>query len=408
MTLSLPLDGGPAGERPLTVTELATLAKEVLEASVPPVWVVGEVSGFRRHANGHWFFTMKDAGAKLGCVMWRADAARAKGEPQEGMQLFARGTLTLYPPWGETRFMVRDLLATMEGGLHAALLERARASLEKDGLFALERKRPLPPFPRAIGVITSPTGAVWRDIVAVVGRRWPATELVLIGAKVQGDEAPADLRRALALANRLEWLDVLIVGRGGGSKEDLWAFNDEGVARAVAASRVPVISAVGHEGDVSLTDLVADVRAATPSAAAEKAVPDRAELLRRLDALQGSLASGALRRVALVDERLRHAATRMARSCERLIEHGTGRLREAHSRMAVACDRGVQARRAEVARLAGQLDALSPLRVLERGYAVARAADGRVLRRIADFPADRAFRLRVLDGEIHARSEGPS
>ena len=403
-----PPPGGPPGDRPLTVTELATLAKDVLEAAVPPVWVVGEVSGFRKHANGHWFFTMKDAGAKLGCVMWRADAARAKGEPQEGMQLFARGSLTLYPPWGETRFMVRDLLATMEGGLHAALLERARASLEKDGLFALERKRPLPPFPRAIGVVTSPSGAVWRDIVAVTRRRWPLVELVLIGAKVQGEDAPADLRRALALANRLEALDLLIVGRGGGSKEDLWAFNDEGVARAVAASRVPVISAVGHEGDVSLTDLVADVRAATPSAAAEKAVPDRIELLHRLDVLRGSLASGAARRVALVDEQLRHAATRMARSCERMTDRGTTRLRDARTRMGLAAARAVEARRAEVARLAGQLDALSPLKVLERGYAVARDADGRVLRRAADLPPGLRFRLRVADGEVRARSEGTS
>jgi exodeoxyribonuclease VII large subunit len=405
VTLPLPL-GGPAGERPLTVTELATLAKEVLESAVPPVWVVGEVSGFRQHANGHWFFTLKDAGAKLNCVMWRADAARATGAPQEGMQLFARGTLSLYPPWGETRFMVRDLLVTMEGGLHAALLERARANLEKDGLFALERKRALPPFPRAIGVVTSPSGAVWRDIVAVVGRRWPSVELVLIGAKVQGEEAPADLRRALALADRLETLDVLIVGRGGGSKEDLWAFNDEGVARAVAASRVPVISAVGHEGDVSLTDLVADVRAATPSAAAEKAVPDRVELLHRLEVLRGSLASGATRRVALVGEQLRHAATRMARSCERMTERGTARLRDARTRMALATERAVEARRAEVARLAGQLDALSPLKVLERGYAVARDADGRVLRRTADLPPGLSFRLRMVDGEVRARSEG--
>ena len=407
MTLPQPA-GGPPGDRPLTVTELATLAKEVLEAAVPPVWVVGEVSGFRRHANGHWFFTLKDAGAKLGCVMWRADAARAKGEPQEGMQLFARGSLTLYPPWGETRFMVRDLLATMEGGLHAALLERARASLEKDGLFALERKRPLPAFPRAIGVVTSPSGAVWRDIVAVTRRRWPLVELVLIGAKVQGEDAPADLRRALALADRLERLDLLIVGRGGGSKEDLWAFNDEGVARAVAASRVPVISAVGHEGDVSLTDLVADVRAATPSAAAEKAVPDRVELLHRLDVLRGSLASGASRRVALVEEQLRHAATRMAGSCQRITDRGTTQLRDARTRMGLAAARAVEARRAEVARLAGQLDALSPLKVLERGYAVARDADGRVLRRAADLPPGLRFRLRVADGEVRARSEGTS
>jgi exodeoxyribonuclease VII large subunit len=407
VTLPLPL-GGPPGERPLTITELTTTAKEVLEAAVPPVWIVGEVSNFKAYPSGHWYFALKDAEAQVRCVVWRGDASRIRGRPEDGLQVFARGSLTVYPKRGEMQFVVRDLLPTQEGGFYAALFERARANLEKDGLFDPARKRPLPPFPRVVGVVTSAEGAAWRDIVAVVARRWPFAELVLIGATVQGEDAPADLRRALALANRLETLDVLIVGRGGGSKEDLWAFNDEGVARAVAASRVPVISAVGHETDVSLTDLVADVRAATPSAAAEKAVPDRAELLRRLDALQGTLVAGAARRVALVDERLRHAATRMARSCERLIERGTARMREARARLAGGAERAVEARRAEVARLAGQLDALSPLRVLERGYAVARDAEGRVLRRIADFPADRAFRLRVLDGEVRARSEGPS
>ena len=406
MTLPLPL-GGPPGERPLTIAELTTTAREVLEAAVPPVWIVGEVSNFKAYPSGHWYFALKDAEAQVRCVAWRADASRIRGRPEDGLQVFARGALTVYTKRGELQFVVRDLLPTQQGGFYAALFERARANLERDGLFDPARKRPLPPFPRVVGVVTSAEGAAWRDVVAVVGRRWPSAELVLIGAKVQGEDAPADLRRALALANRLETLDVLIVGRGGGSTEDLWAFNDEGVARAVAASRVPVISAVGHETDVSLTDLVADVRAPTPSAAAEKAVPDRAEVLQRLAALQGTLASGAARRVALVDERVRHAATRMARACERLVERGNARLRDARLRMAVACDRGVEARRADVARFAGQLDALSPLKVLERGYAVARDADGRVLRRTGDLPPGLAFRLRVVDGEVRARSEGP-
>ena len=405
MTLPLPLDG-PVGDRPFSVTEVVTAAKEVLEAAVPPLWVAGEVSGLKRYPSGHWYFTLKDEASQLRCVMWRADAARVRGAPADGLRVFARGALTVGTRRGELQFTVRDLLPTQEGGFHAALLERARANLERDGLFDPARKRPLPPFPRAIGVVTSPEGAAWRDVVAVIGRRWPAVELVLIGAKVQGDDAPADLRRALALADRCERLDLLIVGRGGGSTEDLWAFNDEGVARAVAASRVPVISAVGHEADVALTDLVADVRAPTPSAAAEKAVPDRADLGRRLDALQGALAAGAARRVTLADQRLRHAAARMAGSCERLVERGTARLRDARLRLDRSAGRLVEARRAELARLAGQLDALSPLRVLERGYAVARDAAGRVLRRVAELPPGLAFRLRVLDGEVRARSEG--
>jgi exodeoxyribonuclease VII large subunit len=407
VTLPLPL-GGPPVERPLTIGELTSTAKEVLEAALPPLWIVGEVSNFKAYPSGHWYFALKDAEAQVRCVVWRADAARIKGRPEDGLQVFARGALTVYPKRGEMQFVVKDLLPTQDGGFYAALLERVRANLAKDGLFDPARKRPLPPFPRVVGVVTSAEGAAWRDVVAVIGRRWPAAELVLIAAKVQGEDAPADLRRALALANRLETLDVLIVGRGGGSKEDLWAFNDEGVARAVAASRCPVISAVGHETDVSLTDLVADVRAPTPSAAAEKAVPDRTEVLQRLAGIRGTLASGAARRVALVDERLRHAGTRMARACERLVERGSARLGDARVRMAGATERALAARRAELARLAGQLDALSPLKVLERGYAVARDGDGRVLRRTAELPPGLSFRLRVLDGEVRARSEGSS
>ena len=407
MTLSLPLAGGPV-ERPLTIAEITATAREVLETAVPPVWVVGEVSGLKKYPSGHWYFTLKDAEAQLRCVMWRSDASRAQGAPEDGLQVFARGALTVNAKRGEMQFVVRELLPTAEGGFYAALFERARKNLEKDGLLDPARKRPLPPFPRAVGVVTSPEGAAWRDVVAVVGRRWPLTELVLVGARVQGEDAPADLCRALALADRLETLDVLIVGRGGGSKEDLWAFNDERVARAVAAARVPVISAVGHETDGSLTDLVADVRAATPSAAAEKAVPDRGELLRRLDALQGTLRSAAARRLALVGERLRHVATRMARSCERLVEGGDARLRDARLRMAGACERSLAARLAAMGQLAGKLDALSPLKVLERGYAVARDAAGRVLRRTSDFTPGLAFRLRVVDGEVRARTEGSS
>ena len=404
MSPSLTPAAGPL-ERPLTIAELTATAREVLEAAVPPVWVVGEVSGFKRWSSGHWYFTLKDADAQVRCTVWRSDTSRVQGVPEDGLQVFARGHLTVYAKRGEMQFIVRDLLPTAAGGFYAALLERARASLEKDGLLDPARKRPLPRFPRAVGVVTSAEGAAWRDVVAVVGRRWPLAELVLVPAQVQGEEAPADLCRALALAGRCEALDVLIVGRGGGSKEDLWAFNDERVARAVAASPVPVISAVGHETDVSLTDLVADERAATPSAAAEKAVPDRGELIRRLDAASRSLGAAASRRVEFVAQRLAHSAARMGRACERLVERGEGRLRDARVRMAAACERALAARQSRLAGLAASLDALSPLKVLERGFAVARDAAGRVLRRTGDFPPGLAFRLRLVDGEVRARRE---
>ena len=407
MTLSLPLDEAPR-ERPYTVLEVVEAARRVVEHALPPLWVEGEISNFKAYPSGHWYFTLKDPSAQLRCVMWRSDARRVPATPEEGLKVLARGELTVDPGRGQLQLVVCELLATTEGGFFAIALARARAALEKDGLLDPARKRRLPAFPQVIGVVTSPEGAVWHDIVAVVARRWPHVDLVLIGARVQGEGAPEDLCRALALAGRLEALDVLIVGRGGGSKEDLWAFNDERVARAVAASRAPTIAAVGHETDVTLTDLVADLRAPTPSAAAEAVVPDREEVLLRLQATAGGLGSGVARRLALAGERLAHSATRLGSAVDRRVASAGERLQRAATRMGVACGARLTAREAGVARVAASLDALSPLKVLDRGYAVARDGSGRVLRRTADFPPGRQFRLRVSDGEVPARSERSS
>ena len=404
MTLSLPLDDAPR-ERPSTVAEVVEAARLVVEHALPSLWVEGEISSFKSYPSGHWYFTLKDPAAQLRCVMFRSDARRVPATPTEGLKVYARGELTVGTKRGDLQLRVRQLLATTEGGFYAIALERARAALEKDGLLAPERKRPLPAFPAVIGVVTSPEGAVWHDVVAVIGRRWPAVELILIGARVQGDGAPEDLMRAIALANRLPNMDVLIVGRGGGSREDLWAFNDERVARAVAASRVPTIAAVGHETDVTLTELVADLRAATPSAAAEKAVPDRADLARRLATTAAGLAAAVSRRLELAGERVSHAVTRLGGAVDRRLAGTAERLRRHASRMQASCDARLAARQADLARLGASLDALSPLKVLDRGYSVARDADGRVLRRVADFPAGSAFRLRVTDGDVPARAE---
>jgi exodeoxyribonuclease VII large subunit len=404
VTLPLPLDAVPR-ERPSTVSEVVESARLVVEHAFPPLWVEGEISNFKAYPSGHWYFTLKDPAAQLRCVMWRSDAHRVPATPGEGLKVYARGELTVGARRGDLQLVVRQLLATTEGGFYAIALERARAALEKDGLLAPERKRPLPPFPAVIGVVTSPEGAVWHDIVAVIGRRWPAVELVLVGARVQGDGAAEDLCRAVALANRLPALDLLIVGRGGGSLEDLWAFNDERVARAVAASRVPTIAAVGHETDVTLTDLVADVRAATPSAAAEKAVPDRADLARRLAAVGAGLGAAVSRRLELADERVRHAATRLGGAVDRRLAATGERLRRQAARMAGSCETRLAARQADLSRLGASLDALSPLKVLDRGFAVARDEGGKVLRRVVDFPPGGAFRLRVTDGEVAARAE---
>lgn len=276
------------------------------------------------------------------------------------------------------------LLPTSGIGLAQQARERVKAALEKDGLLDPERKRSFPQFPSRIAVVTSADGAAIRDIITVTRRRWRSVSLLVVPAKVQGAEAPETLVRALAAVNRLERVDLCIIGRGGGSKEDLSAFDDERVCRAVAALRMPSISAVGHETDVSLTDLVADARAATPSAAVERVLPDRGDTLRHVESLASRLAHGLRRRTALVSALL-------ARSGDRI---------------QVAMGRRLEEPRSRLDRYAGQLEALSPLKVLGRGYSVARLADGVVIRRRADLPTGVPFTLRISDGDVAARSEG--
>jgi exodeoxyribonuclease VII large subunit len=303
--------------------------------------------------------------------------------PAEGTQVFAFGRPTVWEEKGEFRLTVVELLSTEAGGLWQLKLEKAKAALLRDGLLDPARKRPLPAYPQRIAVITSPDGAALRDIVAVVGRRWPLAQLVLVAARVQGEGAEGDLCAAFARLGALRGVDLAIVGRGGGSKEDLWVFNSERVARAVAAASVPVISAVGHETDVTLCDLVADLRAPTPSAAAAAATPDRMEVLDHVAHLGARLARGLSSRVELGEQRL-------ARSWDRL-GHAMRRRLERHQHALAAAS--------------GRLDALSPLKILGRGYALAKDAQGRVLRRVAQLPPGLAFRLRVSDGEVPARVE---
>ncbi|MBI3982621.1 MAG: exodeoxyribonuclease VII large subunit [Gemmatimonadetes bacterium] len=357
-------------------------ARALVEAGFNRLWVRGEVSGFKAFQSGHWYFTLRDAQAQVRCVMWRSDNQRATS-PEEGTQVYVEASPTVWEERGEFRLTVRQLLPTDASGLWQLRLERARAALERDGLLDPARKRPVPPWPERVAVITSADGAAVHDIVSVLARRWPLAEVLLIPTRVQGEGAELDVLAALGVANRLP-VDVAIVGRGGGSREDLWVFNSERVARAVAALSVPVISAVGHETDVTLTDLVADLRAATPSAAAAAATPDRAAVLPLVGGLARRLAHGLERRTELGRERLARTGDRL----EATIREHTHR------------------RSARLAELAAALDALSPLRVLERGYAVARDDDGRVLKRIAEFPPGRHFRLTVSDGDVGARAEG--
>jgi exodeoxyribonuclease VII large subunit len=371
---------------PWTPALLARAARRVLEGGIGPLWVRGEISGLKAYQSGHWYFTLRDASAQLRAVMWRTHSVRVKSPPPEGSQVFVFGTPTVWEERGELRLNVTELLVTDQLGRQQLELERIRRALEKDGLFDPARKRPLPELPERIAVVTSMDGAALHDIITVSRRRWPAVQLLVIGTRVQGMEAESDLVRALGIVNRLEGVDVCVVGRGGGSREDLAVFNTEAVCRALAAVRVPTISAVGHETDVSLSDLVADVRAATPSAAMELAVPDRADIARQVAAL-------GLRLGRALGRGTRLAAERLARTGDRL---------------EAALARRLERPRRDLERLGAQLDALSPLRVLERGYAVARDGDGHVLRRRAEFRPGLPFTLRVVDGEVPSRVEGTS
>ena len=381
MGAGLDLFTAVSAEGAWTVSEVTRRARAVLEAGLPPLWVRGEISGFKAWQSGHWYFTLRDKSAQIRCVMFQKDNRRLPTPPLDGMQVFVFARPTVWEEKGEFRLTIVDLLSTAAGGLWQLAFEKAKAALARDGLLDPTRKRALPPYPRRIAVVTSPDGAALRDIIAVTARRWPVAELLVIPTRVQGEGAEGAICAALALLGRLEGLDLAILGRGGGSREDLWTFNHERVARAVAAVPVPVISAVGHETDVTLCDLVADLRAPTPSAAAEAATPDRSDVLADLAHLGARLARGLAARSGRVAERLDRTVDRLAGAIERRLE------RDRHA----------------LAATSGRLDALSPLRVLGRGYALARDAEGRVLKRVAQLPPGLPFRLRVSDGEVAAR-----
>ena len=382
MGQSLDLFAAVSPEGAWTVTQLTRRARAVVEAGLLPLWVRGEISGFKAWQSGHWYFALRDRSAQIRCVMFQKDNRRLPAPPQDGMQVFLFARPTVWEDKGEFRLTVVDLLSTEAGGLWQLAFEKTKAALAKDGLLDPARKRPLPPYPLRIGIVTSPDGAALQDIIAVTGRRWPVAELLVLPTRVQGEGAEQEICAALALLCRVEGLDLAIIGRGGGSREDLWTFNHERVARAVAALPVPVISAVGHETDVTLCDLVADLRAATPSAAAEAATPDRADVLVELAHLGTRLARGLAGRSGRVAERLDRTFDRLTGTLERRLER----------------------HRHELSGLAGRLDALSPLKILERGYALARDEEGRVLKRVVQFPSGLRFRLRVTDGEVAARA----
>ncbi len=360
------------------VSSLNRLVREVLDASLPPLWVSGEMANWKRSPRGHCYFSLRDADAQVRCVLFAGDARRLPTEPEEGMRVRVFGTVTLYEARGDYQLVVREVEASDAGGLWRLAFERLREKLDGEGLLAPGRKRPLPRSPMRVGVVTSPVGAAIHDVIRVIEQRAPWTTVVLSPARVQGYGAESEIAAALDRLVEHGRVDVVIVGRGGGSVEDLWAFNREEVARAIARCPVPVVSAVGHEVDVTIADLVADARAATPSAAAERVVLDGADLRRQLVAAR---------------VRLRGALGRLADGRRREVDELGASLRGWMETL-------LERRAAALGRSTDKLQALSPLSALSRGYAVAQGEDGRVLRRVADFRPGSRFRLRVADGRV--------
>ncbi len=382
---------------PLRVSRLIELLKETVEDNFIQVAVEGEISNLSRPASGHLYFTLKDEQGQIRAAMFRGSARSLRFVPEDGMQVVCRGRVSVYTQRGELQLVVDAIDVVGAGGLQIAF-EQLKLKLAAEGLFASERKRPLPAWPRTIGVVTSATGAVIHDILRVLERRGVGVRVVLCPVRVQGEGAAGEIAAAIATLNTVGEADVLIVGRGGGSLEDLWAFNEEIVARAIVASHIPVISAVGHEVDVTIADYVADLRAATPTAAAEQVAKSRLELEGHLDRLRLQLASQMRIRIQQIRQRLTPIQQRLV-SPQMQLRLWSQKAATLQDRLQRATFRLRETRQARLSTLAGRLDALSPLRTLERGYAIAlREGDGTAVHDAASLaPGDR-LRLRLARG----------
>lgn len=387
----------------LTVSRLNALLRELVEDNFMQVWVEGELSNFSIPASGHWYFSLKDADAQVRAVMFRAQNRLLGFTPENGMRVVCRGRVSLYPQRGEIQLIVEGLEPRGVGGLQLAF-EQLKNRLAGEGLFAAERKRPLPAFPRVVGVVTSGTGAAIHDIIQVLRRRGAGVHVLLRPVRVQGEGAAAEIATAIAELNRQGEAEVLIVGRGGGSLEDLWAFNEELVARAIHGSKIPVISAVGHEVDHTIADFVADLRAPTPSAAAEMVARGRLELEGHLDHLVMRLAAQMRRRVDFGRERL-NGLHRRLRSPRESLALARQRQAELARRLSQAMDRRLKERAWRLRTLAERLDDLSPLRTLGRGYAIVTRAAGEVVRDAATLSPGERVSLRFAQGQAEARIE---
>lgn len=389
-----------------SVADITAHIKESLETDglLADLWVAGEVSNWTRAQSGHVYFTVKDADASLRCVMWRTYSGRLRFQPRDGDAVVLHGRVTVYEPRGEYQMQV-DLIQPEGLGLMYQAYEELKQRLEAEGLFDVARKRPLPRYPERIGVVTSAAGAALRDILTVLNRRFPVVEVVLAPAAVQGVDAPAEIVAGIETLNRMGDMDVIIVARGGGSLEDLWTFNDESVARAIAGSSTPVISAVGHETDFTIVDFVADVRAPTPSAAAELAVPDGEELIAGIAQAVARMRQ-AVGQLLESDRAEVSARRRLLRrfSPQQYISRHRQRIDDLVRSAELAATHHVEILGGRVRELGARLSVLSPYATLERGYAIVRRqTDGRIVDEVAKAVPGARLLVRVRDGEFGAR-----
>jgi len=391
----------------LSVSELTTQIKDTLEGAFPSVWVGGELSDISHPQSGHVYFTLKDAGAQIRGVLWRSAAARVRFDLQDGLDVLCRGAVDVYPPRGSYQLVVRHIEPRGVGALQQAL-RRLQEKLAAEGLFAAVRKGALARFPGGIGGVTSPTGAAIRDFLEVLRRRWQNVEVLIIPVRVQGDGAAEEIVAGIQQANRIRPApDVLVVGRGGGSLEDLWSFNEEAVVRAIFASKVPVVSAVGHEIDVTLADLVADVRALTPSEAGERVVPSAEEIGSNLHGLRARLVAALRAKAAEARSRLEAVAQRrVLRKPVEQIRELARRVDEQELRSRQAIFRRQTAAGEQLASLARRLETLSPLAVLSRGYSLTeRTGDGKVIGEAAALNPGERITTRFSKGQAISRVE---
>ena len=432
--------------RALTVSELNHQARHLLESSFMQVWVEGELSGFSRPSSGHWYFSLKDQKCQIRCAMFRGANQRIRTLPREGDQIRIRGKVTLYENRGDFQIIVEHLEPAGLGALQQAF-EALKARLQGEGLFDPARKKPIPATPRHIGVVTSPTGAAIHDILTVLKRRCPAIPVTLYPTAVQGQAATADIVQAIDRAQRHGLADVLIIGRGGGSLEDLWCFNEEAVARAIAACPIPTVSAVGHEVDVTIADFVADLRAPTPSAAAEKISPDQQDWLRRLTEQQGRLGQSARRLLQRLDNQLGHLSARLrdprrellekaqrmdelelrlnkairnrldqqkqktdyllqrmsAQSPRRTLKTASEQTQQLEERLTLAARHLLRQKDERLQHIAQTLHAVSPLATLGRGYAIVKDDNDRIVRKAGDLVTGSQITARLGHGSVSAR-----